>query len=78
MLNEKRLDLIQQIKDGLQDVHNSLLQESECTQGDHLCPSLTLGVLARMVHQHEHADPLHRSLRRVQCFCSFEFGKRVH
>ncbi|RKL46027.1 hypothetical protein BFJ72_g2936 [Fusarium proliferatum] len=56
-LNEKRLYLIQQIKDGLQDVHNSLLQGSECVRGDRLCTSLTLGVLVHMVHQHEHAEP---------------------
>lgn len=52
-----RLDLIEHIKDGLQDVHNSLLQESGCVQGDRLCSSLTLGVLGHMVHQHEHAEP---------------------
>ncbi|KAI3574265.1 hypothetical protein IWW34DRAFT_793449 [Fusarium oxysporum f. sp. albedinis] len=56
-LNEKRLDLIEQIKDGLQDVHNTLLEESGCVQGNRICPSLTLGVLVHMVHQHEHAEP---------------------
>ncbi|CVK83878.1 uncharacterized protein FPRN_01728 [Fusarium proliferatum] len=56
-LNEKRLYLIQQIKDGLQDLHNSLLQGSECVRGDRFCSSLTLGVLVHMVHQHEHAEP---------------------
>ncbi|KAF5609057.1 uncharacterized protein FSUBG_4212 [Fusarium subglutinans] len=56
-LNEKRLELIKQIKDGLQDVHNSLLQESGCVRGDRLCSSLTLGVLVHMIHQHEHAEP---------------------
>ncbi|CVK84797.1 uncharacterized protein FMAN_01724 [Fusarium mangiferae] len=56
-LSEKRLDVIEQIKDGLQDVHNSLLQESGCVRGDRLCSSLTLGVLGRMVYQYEHAEP---------------------
>ncbi|SCV33218.1 uncharacterized protein FFB14_04395 [Fusarium fujikuroi] len=56
-LNEKRLYLIQQIKDGLQDLHNSLLQGSECVLRDRFCSSLTLGVLVHMVHQHEHAEP---------------------
>lgn len=56
-LNEKRLSLIQQIKDGLQDLHKSLLQGSECVLRDRFCSSLTLGVLVHMVHQHEHAEP---------------------
>ncbi|KAF5971425.1 hypothetical protein FBULB1_9229 [Fusarium bulbicola] len=56
-LNEKRLELIKQIKDCLEDVHNSLLQESGCVRGDRLCSSLTLGVLVHMIHQHEHAEP---------------------
>ncbi|RKK99031.1 hypothetical protein BFJ71_g6403 [Fusarium oxysporum] len=56
-LNEKRLDPIEQIKDGLQDIHNTLLKESGCVQGDRICSSLTLGVLVHMVHQHEHAEP---------------------
>ncbi|KAJ4125993.1 hypothetical protein NW765_001771 [Fusarium oxysporum] len=56
-LNEKRLDPIEQIKDGLQDVHNTLLEESGCVQGNRICSSLTLGVLVHMVHQHEHAEP---------------------
>ncbi|KAG9508095.1 hypothetical protein J7337_001655 [Fusarium musae] len=56
-LNEKRLDLIEQIQEGLQDVHDTLHQEPECVRGDSLRSSLALGVLARMVYQHEHADP---------------------
>ncbi|KAF5628783.1 hypothetical protein F52700_7875 [Fusarium sp. NRRL 52700] len=41
-LNEKRLDLIEQINDGLQNVRNTLLEETGCIQGDRLCSSLTL------------------------------------
>ncbi|KAF5720459.1 hypothetical protein FMUND_4281 [Fusarium mundagurra] len=56
-LNEKRLDLIEQINDGLEDVHDILYEEPGCVRGDSLCSSLTLGVLARMLVQHEHAEP---------------------
>ncbi|KAJ4059061.1 hypothetical protein NW756_000363 [Fusarium oxysporum] len=56
-LNEKRLDPIEQIRDGLQDVQNTFLEESGCVQGDRICSSLTLGVLVHTVHQHEHVEP---------------------
>ncbi|KAH7219419.1 hypothetical protein DER44DRAFT_739568 [Fusarium oxysporum] len=56
-LNEKRLDLIEQINNGLQDVHNTLLKEPGCVQRNRICSSLTLGVLVHMVHQHEHSEP---------------------
>ncbi|KAL5616021.1 hypothetical protein FOBRF1_004769 [Fusarium oxysporum] len=56
-LNENRLDPIEQINNGLQDVHNTLLKEPGCVQRNRICSSLTLGVLVHMVHQHEHSKP---------------------
>ncbi|KAF5251206.1 hypothetical protein FANTH_3641 [Fusarium anthophilum] len=56
-LNEKRLNLIEQINEGLEDIYDTLEVESECVRGDCICSSLTLGVLSRMWHQYEHAEP---------------------
>ncbi|KAG5767868.1 hypothetical protein H9Q69_001896 [Fusarium xylarioides] len=56
-LNEKRLDLIEQISDGLEDVQDTLYEEPGCVRGDPLCSSLTLGVLARMLYEYEYAEP---------------------